>query len=131
MLGRGGTYKRSPVSSANSGNWPPSVGNCNTTRPVTLTKRSRSISRVVAWALAATGCDDLTAVQQRTWNLSMIWHLDDADGPVAWLKQVPAMFAPRFTALMRSPRRSVCSAAEMRSALAAHDERVKAAIAAA
>jgi len=47
----------------------------------------------VAWALAATGRDDLTAVQQRTWNLSMIWHLDDADGPVAWLKQVPAMFA--------------------------------------
>jgi hypothetical protein len=47
----------------------------------------------VAWALAATGRDDLTAVQQRTWNLSMIWRLDAPDGPVAWLKQVPAMFA--------------------------------------
>jgi hypothetical protein len=47
----------------------------------------------VAWALAAAGRDDLTAVQQRTWNLSMIWHLDGPDGPVAWLKQVPAMFA--------------------------------------
>ena len=47
----------------------------------------------VAWALAATGRDDLTAVQQRTWNLSMIWRLDAADGPVAWLKQVPEMFA--------------------------------------
>ena len=47
----------------------------------------------VAWALAGTGRDDLTAVQQRTWNLSMIWHLDAAAGPVAWLKQVPEMFA--------------------------------------
>jgi len=47
----------------------------------------------VAWALAAAGRDDLTAVQERTWNLSMIWHLDAAGGPVAWLKQVPRMFA--------------------------------------
>ncbi len=47
----------------------------------------------VAWALAAAGRDDLTAVQQRTWNLSMIWRLDAAGVPVAWLKQVPGMFA--------------------------------------
>lgn len=47
----------------------------------------------VAWALAATGRDDLTPVQLRTWNLSMIWHLDAAGIPVAWLKQVPPMFA--------------------------------------
>ncbi len=54
----------------------------------------------VAWALAATGRDDLTPVQQRTWNLSMIWHLDTADGvPVAWLKQVPQMFAHEPTVL--------------------------------
>ena len=47
----------------------------------------------VAWAIAGTGRDDLTAVQQRTWNLSMIWRLDAPTGPVAWLKQVPEMFA--------------------------------------
>ena len=48
----------------------------------------------VAWARTLLGRADLTAVQQRTWNLSMIWHFDDADGvPAAWLKQVPAMFA--------------------------------------
>ena len=47
----------------------------------------------VAWALAATGRDDLTPVQLRTWNLSMVWHLDAAGTPVAWLKQVPPMFA--------------------------------------
>lgn len=47
----------------------------------------------VAWALAAAGRDGLTAVQQRTWNLSMIWRLEAAGAPVAWLKQVPPMFA--------------------------------------
>ncbi|MFB9360412.1 phosphotransferase family protein [Actinoplanes nipponensis] len=47
----------------------------------------------VAWALAASGRHDLTAVQQRTWNLSMIWRLEAAGQPVAWLKQVPPMFA--------------------------------------
>lgn len=47
----------------------------------------------VAWALAAAGRDDLTAAQQRTWNLSMIWRFDAAGVPVAWLKQVPRMFA--------------------------------------
>jgi phosphotransferase family enzyme len=34
------------------------------------------------------------AHQQRTWNLSAIWRLDDASGqPTAWIKQVPAFFA--------------------------------------
>jgi hypothetical protein len=47
----------------------------------------------VAWAREALGRDDVTAVQQRTWNLSMIWRLDAAGAPVAWLKQVPPMFA--------------------------------------
>ena len=47
----------------------------------------------VAWALAATDRDDVTAVQQRTWNLSTIWRLDAGNSPVAWLKQVPPMFA--------------------------------------
>ncbi|WP_433720182.1 phosphotransferase family protein [Actinoplanes sp. CA-051413] len=56
----------------------------------------------VAWALAALGRDDVTPVQQRTWNLSMIWHLDAAGAPVAWLKQVPRMFAhePAVLALL-------------------------------
>jgi Phosphotransferase enzyme family len=36
----------------------------------------------------------VTAHQQRTWNLSAIWRLDDPGGrPVAWLKQVPSFFA--------------------------------------
>jgi hypothetical protein len=47
----------------------------------------------VAWAFSATGRGGLAAVQQKTWNLSMIWHIDAADGPVLWVKQVPAMFA--------------------------------------
>jgi hypothetical protein len=47
----------------------------------------------VAWALAAAGRPGLTAVQQRTWNLSTIWRLDAEGAPVAWLKQVPLMFA--------------------------------------
>jgi aminoglycoside phosphotransferase (APT) family kinase protein len=48
-----------------------------------------------AWAvraLAALGTPGAVAVQQRTWNLSAIWHLDVAGAPVAWLKQVPAFF---------------------------------------
>lgn len=45
----------------------------------------------VEWALREVGA---TAHQQRTWNLSAIWRLDDRDGePVAWLKQVPSFFA--------------------------------------
>jgi hypothetical protein len=41
-----------------------------------------------------------TAHQRRTWNLSAIWRLDDADGvPVAWLKQVPRFFAHEAYAL--------------------------------
>ncbi|MBM2622410.1 phosphotransferase [Actinoplanes sp. LDG1-06] len=36
----------------------------------------------------------VTAHQQRTWNLSAIWRLNDPTGrPVAWLKQVPNFFA--------------------------------------
>jgi hypothetical protein len=48
-----------------------------------------------AWAveaLAALGKQGAVAVQQRTWNLSAIWHLDVDGVPVAWLKQVPAFF---------------------------------------
>lgn len=46
----------------------------------------------LAWAAAQIG--PVTARQQRTWNLSAIWRLDDAGGrPVAWIKQVPAFFA--------------------------------------
>jgi hypothetical protein len=46
----------------------------------------------LAWA--ARQIDYATAHQQRTWNLSAIWRLDDASGePVAWVKQVPAFFA--------------------------------------
>ncbi|MDY7086460.1 MAG: phosphotransferase [Actinomycetota bacterium] len=45
----------------------------------------------IAWATAVV--PGTTAHQQRTWNLSAIWRLDDADGhPVAWLKQVPSFF---------------------------------------
>jgi hypothetical protein len=47
----------------------------------------------VAWARTAAGRDDLVASQQRSWNLSAIWRLDAAGEPVAWLKQVPLMFA--------------------------------------
>jgi phosphotransferase family enzyme len=47
----------------------------------------------LAWARAALDVE-VTAHQQRTWNLSAIWRLDGADGrPVAWLKQVPSFFA--------------------------------------
>ena len=41
-----------------------------------------------------------TAHQQRTWNLSAIWRIDDPAGhPVAWLKQVPPFFAHEPAAL--------------------------------
>lgn len=45
------------------------------------------------WARTVLG-NLVTAHQERTWNLSAIWRLDDARGtPVAWLKQVPKFFA--------------------------------------
>lgn len=50
-------------------------------------------ARSVAWALEQLGRPGAVAVQQRTWNLSAIWRLDANGGPVAWLKQVPLMFA--------------------------------------
>jgi hypothetical protein len=49
----------------------------------------------LAWAerqLVSLGWRPPTASQQRTWNLSAIWRLDSTSG-VAWLKQVPPMFA--------------------------------------
>lgn len=49
----------------------------------------------VRWGLAALealGVPGTTAVQQRTWNLSAIWHFDLNAEPVAWLKQVPRFF---------------------------------------
>ena len=43
---------------------------------------------------------DATAHQQRTWNLSAIWRLDDPTGtPIAWVKQVPPFFAHEPVAL--------------------------------
>jgi hypothetical protein len=49
----------------------------------------------LAWAanqLTRLGWQPAVACQQRTWNLSAIWRLDSRSG-VAWLKQVPPMFA--------------------------------------
>jgi hypothetical protein len=49
----------------------------------------------LAWAadqLARLGRRPAEVRQQRTWNLSAIWRLDDPDGG-AWLKQVPRFFA--------------------------------------
>jgi hypothetical protein len=50
----------------------------------------------VAWARAAVDRlgrgPVLAADQQRTWNLSTIWRLGTADGPL-WIKQVPDFFA--------------------------------------
>jgi phosphotransferase family enzyme len=53
----------------------------------------------IAWATGLlTG--RVTVKQQRTWNLSAVWRLDDPAGrPVAWLKQVPAFFAHEPAAL--------------------------------
>jgi phosphotransferase family enzyme len=46
----------------------------------------------LSWAAAHV--DYASAHQQRTWNLSAIWRLDDRnDEPVGWIKQVPAFFA--------------------------------------
>ncbi|GIF03581.1 hypothetical protein Asi03nite_11190 [Actinoplanes siamensis] len=50
----------------------------------------------LAWASGALdrlGLADVTVRQQRTWNLSAIWRVDGAQGPVAWIKQVPGFFA--------------------------------------
>ncbi|MEV6846064.1 phosphotransferase [Actinoplanes sp. NPDC051411] len=52
----------------------------------------------LAWA--ARHIDYAAARQQRTWNLSAIWRLDDAGGePVAWIKQVPSFFVHEAEAL--------------------------------
>jgi len=50
------------------------------------------------WAASVFGF--AAAHQQRTWNLSAIWRLDDAAGaPVGWVKQVPSFFAHEPAAL--------------------------------
>jgi hypothetical protein len=49
-------------------------------------------AKTLQWAEKALGRPILAKTQLRTWNLSTIWRLDTADGPV-WLKQVPAFFA--------------------------------------
>src|SRR5205814_6592319 len=49
----------------------------------------------LAWAthqLTELGWQPAVGCQQRTWNLSAIWRLNSRSG-VAWLKQVPPMFA--------------------------------------
>ncbi|HEX5405106.1 MAG TPA: aminoglycoside phosphotransferase family protein [Pseudonocardiaceae bacterium] len=46
----------------------------------------------LAWARQALDRPVLAARQMRTWNLSSIWRLDTAAGPV-WLKEVPPFFA--------------------------------------
>jgi hypothetical protein len=46
----------------------------------------------LAWAQAVLGVAVERRVQRRTWNLSSIWWLETAAGPV-WLKEVPAFFA--------------------------------------
>jgi hypothetical protein len=52
----------------------------------------------LAWAAGHLGF--ARARQQRTWNLSAIWRLDDASGaPVGWIKQVPAFLAHEPDAL--------------------------------
>ena len=48
--------------------------------------------KTLQWAEAALGTPILAKTQLRTWNLSTIWRLETADGPV-WLKQVPPFFA--------------------------------------
>ena len=49
-------------------------------------------ARSLAWARERLGWPAMTAVQQRTWNLSAIWRLDGPDGRRVWLKQVPPFF---------------------------------------
>jgi hypothetical protein len=51
----------------------------------------------VAWARGVLG--PVTAHQQRTWNLSAIWRLDQGGRTVAWLKQVPSFFGHEAAAL--------------------------------
>ena len=48
-------------------------------------------STSLGWARDVLG-RDTRAVQQRTWNLSAIWRLDDGSAS-SWLKQVPVFFA--------------------------------------
>jgi hypothetical protein len=53
----------------------------------------------VTWARTVLG-NLVTAHQERTWNLSALWRLDDMRGrPVAWLKQVPKFFAHEAEAI--------------------------------
>src|SRR6185503_6625707 len=66
-------------------------------------------ARHVAWADAALGATRRPrtgpAVQVKSWNLSAIWSLPTAGGPV-WLKSVPAFFAhegPLIAALGDAP----------------------------
>jgi hypothetical protein len=49
-------------------------------------------ANILAWAEQALDTPILAKTQLRTWNLSTIWRLDTAEGPV-WLKQVPPFFA--------------------------------------
>ncbi|RYZ07128.1 MAG: aminoglycoside phosphotransferase family protein [Myxococcales bacterium] len=52
-------------------------------------------ARSLDWARAALGWSELSAVQQRTWNLSTLWRLERSTFPEApvWLKQVPAFMS--------------------------------------
>jgi hypothetical protein len=49
-------------------------------------------AKTLEWAEKALDRPILAKTQLRTWNLSTIWRLETADGPV-WLKQVPPFFA--------------------------------------
>ena len=49
-------------------------------------------ARSLAWARERLDWPAMTAVQQRTWNLSAIWRLDGPGGRRVWLKQVPPFF---------------------------------------
>lgn len=52
----------------------------------------------LGWAASVFGF--AAAHQQRTWNLSAIWRLDDAAGtPIGWVKQVPSFFGHEPAAL--------------------------------
>ncbi len=67
---------------------------------VTLTEQPKRLpyaevngpAKSLRWAAEALPAPILRATQLRTWNLSTIWRLDTAGGPV-WLKQVPPFFA--------------------------------------
>jgi hypothetical protein len=81
----------------------------------------------LAWAtgaLAELGRTPVTAVQQRTWNLSAIWRLDGPRGS-AWLKQVPPFLAHeaavlRWLGAVAPTRVPVLLAAADRRMLLAH-----------